>query len=318
MWQASNVPEARLGLLCLLKSYPHLGRFPGPSEIPVSIVEFLSKHAGLAVVSLAHYPKRTRLRHQIEIRQFLGVSAWNETAAALTIETMQRLVGGRAHFSDLINGAIEALIAARFELPLCLEDLLLFENTQRMQILDIEVSGHAPDYSTRFTLELESKIDRARYFTLAGNEEDIARLRQNLLDCLDDAKPWYSFFATANQPSRALNLYVFLVGIGILVTVAHSKTLPTLSTVIFFMLGVFAMLFLIGVIAVFTREFFPILVITVGKGKARQTRLEVYRQIWIALILAIVVSAFFYFLPSFQVSREPAQSAMPKAPPLAQ
>jgi hypothetical protein len=103
--------------LCLLKSYPHLGRFPRPRDIPASIVEFLAKHAGLPVSSLEHYPKRTLLRHQIEIRHYLGVNAWSEAAAAVATETMQRLAGGRAHFSDLINGAIEALIAARFELP---------------------------------------------------------------------------------------------------------------------------------------------------------------------------------------------------------
>ena len=30
---------------------------------------------------------------------------------------MQRIVGGRAHFSDLLNGAIETLIGAHYELP---------------------------------------------------------------------------------------------------------------------------------------------------------------------------------------------------------
>ena len=103
--------------MCLLKSYPHLGRFPRPRDIPASIIEFLAKHAGLPVSSLEHYPKRTLLRHQIEIRHYLGVNAWSEAAAAVATQTMQRLAGGRAHFSDLINGAIEALIAARFELP---------------------------------------------------------------------------------------------------------------------------------------------------------------------------------------------------------
>jgi hypothetical protein len=117
VWQTSNAPEARLGLLCLLKTYPHLGRFPRPRDIPAAVVEFLAKHAGLPVSSLEHYPKRTLLRHQIEVRQYLGVTAWSDVAAAVATETMQRLVGGRAHFSDLINGAIEALIAARFELP---------------------------------------------------------------------------------------------------------------------------------------------------------------------------------------------------------
>jgi hypothetical protein len=105
VWHTSNVTEARLGLLCLLKSFPLLGRFPVPASIPVSIANFLAQHAGLAVSTLAEYPKRTRLRHQVEIRRYLGVHAWSAAAAALATGTMQRIVGGRAHFSDLINGA---------------------------------------------------------------------------------------------------------------------------------------------------------------------------------------------------------------------
>ncbi len=96
MWHTSSVPEARLGLLCLLKSFPYLGRFPAPASIPASIVAFLAQHAGLSPPTLSGYPKRTRVRHQIEIRRYLGVQAWNATEAALATETMQRIVSGRA------------------------------------------------------------------------------------------------------------------------------------------------------------------------------------------------------------------------------
>jgi hypothetical protein len=34
VWHTSSVPEARLGLLCLLKSFPLLGRFSVPASIP--------------------------------------------------------------------------------------------------------------------------------------------------------------------------------------------------------------------------------------------------------------------------------------------
>jgi len=94
-----------------------------PRAVPFACVDsgfdchILAQHAGLEVSTLAEYPRRTRLRHQVEIRRYLGVHAWSAAAAALATETMQRIVGGRAHFSDLINGAIDALIGAHYELP---------------------------------------------------------------------------------------------------------------------------------------------------------------------------------------------------------
>ena len=48
--------------------------------------------------------------------QYVGDDARNEAAAEVTTETMQRLVRGRAHFPDLMNGASETLIAPRFKL----------------------------------------------------------------------------------------------------------------------------------------------------------------------------------------------------------
>jgi hypothetical protein len=66
---------------------------------------------------LATYPKRTRARRRIQIRRHLGIHRWGDTAESLAIHAIERLVGVRIHLSDLINGAIEALIAAHYELP---------------------------------------------------------------------------------------------------------------------------------------------------------------------------------------------------------
>jgi hypothetical protein len=63
---------------------------------------------------LATYPKRTQARHQIEIRRHLGIQRWGGAAESLAVQTIERIVGGRAHFSDLIDGAIEALITAHY------------------------------------------------------------------------------------------------------------------------------------------------------------------------------------------------------------
>ena len=117
VWRISSSAEARLGLLCLLKSFPILGRFPTPEDIPEPIVEYIAKRAGLTEVTLATYPKRTRARHRSEIRRHLCIHRWGGAAETLAIQTIERIVAGRAHLSDLVNGAIEALIAARYELP---------------------------------------------------------------------------------------------------------------------------------------------------------------------------------------------------------
>ena len=78
--RTSHSPASRLGLLCWLKTFPILGRFAPPGEIPAPIVAYLAERADLAGLTLDSYPART-------------------------------------HLSDLINGAIEALVAASYELP---------------------------------------------------------------------------------------------------------------------------------------------------------------------------------------------------------
>ena len=110
-------PPARLGLLCLLKCFGVLGRLAAPNEIPTAVVAYLADCAGLAGLTLADYPRRTRVRHHIEVREYLGIAPWSELALILATQTMERIVSGRAHLSDLINGAIEALVAERFALP---------------------------------------------------------------------------------------------------------------------------------------------------------------------------------------------------------
>ena len=75
VWVTSTLPEARLGRLCLLKAFPVLGRFPVPNEIPAPIVEYIATRAGLEGVTPAAYPERTRARHRVEIRRYLGIHA---------------------------------------------------------------------------------------------------------------------------------------------------------------------------------------------------------------------------------------------------
>src|SRR5579863_9515306 len=76
VWQVSSSPEARLGLLCLLKAFPILGRFAATEDIPGPIVTHIAERAGMTGLTLATYPKRTRARHRVEIRRYLGIQAW--------------------------------------------------------------------------------------------------------------------------------------------------------------------------------------------------------------------------------------------------
>lgn len=89
-------PPARLGLLCLLKCFPVLGRLAAPAEIPAAVVEYIAQCAGLAGLTLADYPHRTRIRHHVEVREYLGIKPWSEAALTLATQIMERIVSGRA------------------------------------------------------------------------------------------------------------------------------------------------------------------------------------------------------------------------------
>ena len=80
-------PPARLGLLCLLKCFPVLGRLATPAEIPAAVVEYLARRAGLDRLTLADYPRRTRVRHHIEVRAYLGIEPWCQLLKFLSIRT---------------------------------------------------------------------------------------------------------------------------------------------------------------------------------------------------------------------------------------
>ena len=92
VWQSSSSPEARLGLLCLLKAFPVLGEFTAPSYVPALIVAHIAERAELKGLTLAAYPKRTRARQRIEIRRYLGIQAWRSVAQGLATQTMERIV----------------------------------------------------------------------------------------------------------------------------------------------------------------------------------------------------------------------------------
>ncbi len=111
--------RTRVGILCLLKVYQTLGRFIPPQDIPTSIVSHISRqlHVELSATDSFTYALRTLRRHQDLIRQFLGVNKWDDGAQQLVVKTMTTLASTCSNPADLVNGAIDAILRQRFELP---------------------------------------------------------------------------------------------------------------------------------------------------------------------------------------------------------
>lgn len=101
----------------LAEDLPDSGSFRAAERDPGPDRRLSRGCMALAAVTLAAYPVRTRVRHRTEIRTFLGIQAWDDAAEALARSRMERIVGGRTQVSDLINGAIEVLVTANYELP---------------------------------------------------------------------------------------------------------------------------------------------------------------------------------------------------------
>lgn len=109
--------ESRRGLLTLLKVFQALGRFLPPEQIPGEVIRHVGLAAGWGEHDELSYTKRTRVRHQAKVREFVQVRGWNAEARGLAERTVESLAAARARPSDLINGAIDALVRAHSELP---------------------------------------------------------------------------------------------------------------------------------------------------------------------------------------------------------
>ena len=111
----------QLTLLVLLKTHQHLGYAPTFTTVPKQIQHYLSDCLGLTdkQIMLEETPihRNSFYRYRQAIRAFLGIRSWSdggEDIASRAIETSAHTMSDPA---DLINVAIESLIANRFELP---------------------------------------------------------------------------------------------------------------------------------------------------------------------------------------------------------
>jgi TnpA family transposase len=116
--QRADEPAQRLTLLARLKCQQHLGSVPTSDAIPDAVRLYLCQQLRVPA-NTAWVPDTqiSRHRHRLSIRAYLKVSPYSlggERAVAPEIEQAAYTMSGPA---DLINVAIEHLIAQRFELP---------------------------------------------------------------------------------------------------------------------------------------------------------------------------------------------------------
>jgi hypothetical protein len=111
----------RLTLLVMLKTHQNLAYLPRLTEVPKQVVQYLSSCLGLIndIPILKETPtnKRSFHRYRQSIRAFLSVRSWSKGGAEVARQAMEKAAYTHSDPADLINVAIEPLIAKRYELP---------------------------------------------------------------------------------------------------------------------------------------------------------------------------------------------------------
>lgn len=111
----------QLALLVLLKTVQKLGFFIRVTDVPDSIVQHISKKAGLPLPTkkewVMYSETRTAKRHFRFVRDYLQVQSFNYKAHQILSDTMETLAFSKDDLADLVNAGIEELIRQGYELP---------------------------------------------------------------------------------------------------------------------------------------------------------------------------------------------------------
>lgn len=144
----SHTREAaqQLTLLALLKSHQYLGYLPVADDIPAQICSYLCQQFNLPPETNLHETKHYRYRYRQLIRAYLQIKAYSDGGANLARQAAEQAAYTMSDPADLINVAIEQLIAQRFELP-------AFSTLDRL-ILHVREGVHEALYH-RMTASLE-------------------------------------------------------------------------------------------------------------------------------------------------------------------
>jgi hypothetical protein len=110
----------RMLLAILLKTRQDLGYFAAPDEVHADTAAYLESQMGLAIppVSSDEEPRtKTLYRYQAAVRAHLSVTPYTEVGERLVSSATLEAAETMSDPADLINRAIEALLAAAIDLP---------------------------------------------------------------------------------------------------------------------------------------------------------------------------------------------------------
>jgi TnpA family transposase len=119
--ESTKKDKTYLLFLVTLKTFQRLGYFIDPTEIPMSIAQYIARQGGSEITTeeLAQYKdSASQTRHREDIRAFLGVQRYHKasTGAMLSAFLVEAAIA-RDDVADLINLAVEELSRQRTELP---------------------------------------------------------------------------------------------------------------------------------------------------------------------------------------------------------
>lgn len=115
--EATDSDEALLGVVLALKCYQRMGRFPKSDEVPELVIDHVRRGLGLAVdVSPVHGADRTRGHHRGLIRKRVGTTYNPKKAREIAATAIREAAEKMNNPPDLINVALEMLVAESLEL----------------------------------------------------------------------------------------------------------------------------------------------------------------------------------------------------------
>lgn len=112
--------SSKLGLLILLKLFQRLGYFPNINDIPFQIIDYIGVVAGFKNIksNIKIYSKiKYRWLHMSIIRDYLNIKAFSNGGKEFMLEVMLKASHFKDIIADIINVAIEEMVAQRYELP---------------------------------------------------------------------------------------------------------------------------------------------------------------------------------------------------------
>lgn len=176
------------------------------------------------------------------------------------------------------------------------ENLMMFENSKRSEILSIEFSakGNEPYMYSEISFGERYHLPISGY--IHGEESKVSELRTKILDVIESTKAWYSWLSKFDLFYFWMPLFIIS---GIIfnltnVTKSSSEALPLKAAI----LGLVILVSIVGIISLLIwgtsflkKRFFPISAFSIGQGESRVHHLEQIRWVVIVGFIVGVVSS---------------------------